>query len=173
MGAVYDPVEEPLVLRILKRRGYGINHTHEWRVQLTKKDPSRTRRDGRPEIILLQGVADEQMDVILRRHEDAEAAADEIEAIATGAQFGVKPVSERASAPALDTELIQQMIANRVGNFLADAKESLFRDLRTTLSAFVTAEVEQQIARVTAPRPRGRPKGSKNKPKVVDAVAVE
>lgn len=176
MGQVYREVEFREVLEVLTRRGYGVNHNRAYSLQLTKKDPTRIRRDKRPEVMLLVGVTAKDLSNVLLRHDSPESAADELEALALGHKVGTEPPQQGAVQNGMDADTMARLVDNRtenkavairteVASQLAEMK-SLADEMREAISAL------KNIAPAAPQKRRGRPKGSKNKPKEPEGEAM-
>lgn len=171
MGQVYREVEFREVLEVLTRRGYGVNHNRAYSLQLTKKDPTRIRRDKRPEVILLIGITAKDFSNVLLRNDSPEAAADEFEAISLGHKVGSEPPQQSAIPNGLDADTMAKLVDNRTENKAVAIRSEVAAQLAEMKS--LADEMREAIAALRSAAPvaaepkkgRGRPKGSKNKPK--------
>lgn len=173
MAIKYTAVELWEVKGILLNRGYRFNGTRQYGLQLTKAHPTkRFSLTGQPYREILGGVSHQQLKQILMRSNSAGEAADQIEAISTGAQLA-PAFDDNTAVPKVDDKLIERIVQNRTENVIA--QKTAAQEQQIALLQQQIEELRQQKAAPAVPAKRkpGRPKGSKNKPKAGDVVLTE
>ena len=168
MRESYQASEED-VLTLLRKKGYNFLVSKAYAVQLTKPNPlKRFAQTGTPYQEPLGGVSKSNYEHILRWALDAEEAASQIERLCLG-MISVPEVGPRQqNAPAqIDEKAIEKLAKARAESIASQALAEV-----GTLKAQLQAELAEvrkfrdEMSEQMADKPkRGRPRGSKNKPK--------
>jgi len=167
MPIQYTALDLTDVLQELRNRGYFFVKDSRYEVKLSRPDPNpehRFKHTGQPRMIQLGGTTLHQTREILQQSRNPRDAADQIEAIATGKAIAPRdPNDERAFG--IDAATMEAVITNRVANEVARISDAAQRKQALLEREMAELKAKLSMAAATEPKKRGRPKGSKNRPK--------
>lgn len=174
MPVTYTQLELIDIMEALRNRGYAFHGNRNAAIHLTVADPkNRFKMTNQPKRILLRPISYEAFDRIVTQCQTVREAADQIEAISTGAELGPTMAKEGA----ISAEASERMIQNRVQNELANATQPLadqlakqqdLLDRQNDLIAQLQARLQGEGSKVRK-KPGPKP-GSKRKNTVVEKV---
>lgn len=170
-------------MKILNARGYGVHQDRRFDVQLNVPSKTRFRKlDGLPYRELLRGLTRAEVEVVLTRAENAEAAAQWIERLSLGEEMSAQDAEmspHGSSVSGLTAEQIATIIDSRVRLGVSRELEQPMAELaimRAEITDLVTA-LRKQLDEPAKPKPKAKPgpkKGKKldpNSPEVDAAMA--
>lgn len=156
MGIVYNEIERQDVVNALKKKGYGEFGTRRYALALNKPTGERWQSGGEKRVFA-GGVSQEQLTSILRHSEDAEQAANQIEAVILGQETLPMEGPRAPNVPTVSLELVEKIVSNRVASEVSKQLAGIYGEIQK-----LAQKVEDSIPK---PKKVGRPLGSKNKPK--------
>lgn len=155
----------------LRRRGYGINSSRQFALQLNKPSKTVRRNDGRMQReVLGRGLLAEQLEQVLRECESVVDAANQIEAFVNGGDMLLPQRSSSPGGASMDAETMAKLIENRVDAAVAPLRNEFGE---TTVQLRNALGEVKGLLESLRPKSKGRPKGSKNKPKDTDAGSAQ
>lgn len=178
MPVVYKEIELHEVVKLLRQKGYGEDASRNYALRLNMATTERYKTSGAYKRVPIGGVTKAQLTQILRLSSDAEEAAAKVEAICLGKEMlPIEANGMPSQEPGLDLVTAERLITNRVANEVQKHLEpvnAMQQQLVAMLGGLkdMIASLPQQSA-APAGKKRGRPKGSKNKPKDAQQAAEE
>lgn len=173
MPVVYKEIDRQDVVNIHRAKGYG-QHGDKRFAYAVNKATGRRFQSGSEERVFAWGVRQEQYDLIMRHAEDAEDAARRLEASGLGnEQFAPTTTSAPMDRPSVSMEMVERLIENRVSAEVSRGTQPMFEaihkmqtevaELAKVISLAISSIQQESVNKM--PKKRGRPLGSKNKPK--------
>lgn len=167
MGLLYREIDRHEVVNALKQKGYGEYGTRRYALAFNKPTGERWQ-SGSEKREFAFGVTAEQLDLILKHSESVDEAARRIEAVGLGReQVGGESRVEHVPGGGLSMEVVEKLIENRAASEVSRQMAPVHRELANLAKGLSTSL--ELIANLSSKK-AGRPKGSKNKPKVEDAA---
>lgn len=144
--------------------GYRFNGNRNYALQLTKAHPTKKfELTGAPHMIPLQGIRKDAMERILHYSENAQHAAQQIEALSLGQIMEPEVGPAHAPTQQFDEAVIERIVQQRTENVIAQQKDvhlEQMAEMRATI-----AEMQKKLAEQAKPvtrKKRGRKPGKKS-----------
>lgn len=150
------------VQKILHQRNYRFQYQRGCGIRLTAvNSKERFRETGQFKRTPLTPVSTVHLNQILRMAENAEQAADQIEAISLGKQFEPN-MAKPGNMPGLDNKTIERIVETRTQHAMADASEQYQKMIAQQRSEMEDLRVQlEELRKATEKKKPGRPKGSR------------